>query len=105
MGARRVCLENVPPENIARQKISVRNTGCSAIEFEVAGGNVSPAGVVLVILVELTADLNRVPATDHCENIANVVNTLAQCGIYVSVSAGAGKVAIEFARAKTHCPG
>src|SRR5205823_2283336 len=66
---------------------------------------VSPAGVVLVILVELAPDLDRVPATDHRENVANVVNTLAQCGVYISVSAGPRKAAIKFARAKTHCPG
>src|SRR5450432_3940097 len=90
MCAGRVGLKNEPSINIAREEIGVRDSGNAAVELETSRTDVSPVCIVLVKLVELTTNLDGMPAMDERQDIGDGVNPLAQDGIDVTVPAGIG---------------
>src|ERR1700722_17676410 len=103
--ARGVRFGHVPPENVACEEIRIGNSGDASVELEMPRGDVSPVRVVLVVLIELAAELNGVLASNQGEDIADVVHALAESSIDVAVPLRARQASAGFAGAESHCAG
>src|SRR5215469_6875304 len=79
---------HVPSKDVPGQEVGIGNSGYAAVELEMTRGNVSPTGVILVILIEFAAQLDGVPAADQGEDVSDVIDTLAQHGVDIAVAAG-----------------
>src|SRR5580704_4353533 len=90
MSAGGVVLVDEPTVNIARQEVSVGDSRNTSVELEIAGGDIAPVCVVLVDLVELAADLDRMSAANERNDIRDVVDSLAQNGVDIPVFAASG---------------
>src|SRR5215471_21177026 len=105
MRAGGIGLVHVPSIDVPRQEIGIWNSGYAAIELEVTRGDVSPAGVILVVLVELAAQLDGVPAADESEYVSDVIDALPEHGVDVAVAARARQSTAVLPGAQPHGTG
>src|SRR5215469_10636090 len=100
-----ISLVHVPAIDVPSQEVSIRNPGYASIELEMTRGNVSPTGVILVILIELAAQLDGVPAADESENVSDVIDALAEHGVDIAVAARTRQPTAIFPGAQRHGTG
>src|SRR5215831_3297011 len=105
MGAGRIGFVHVPSKYVSSQEVGVWNSGYASIELEMTRGNVSPTGVILVILIEFAAQLDGVPAADESEHVSYVIDALAEHGVDIAVAARAGQPLAILPGAQPHGTG
>src|SRR5215469_8868320 len=86
MRAGRIGFVHVPSKDVSSQEVGIGNSGYASIEFEMARGNVSPTGVILVILVELAAQLDGVPTAHKSQYVSDVIDAFPEHGVDVAVA-------------------